>query len=67
MQVAGALLMLTPWTLKLSAAMLACTMVGAIIVDIVVMHAVGYALARLVLLGFIAAVWSAGRFGVQAR
>jgi len=63
MQITGALLMLTPWTLTLGAVMLACTMVGAMIVDVTVMHAVGYALAPLILLGFIAAVWFAGRFG----
>ena len=67
MQVSGALLMLTPWTLTLGAAMLACTMIGAVIVDITVMRAVGYALAPLILLGFIAAVWFAGRFGAGAR
>ena len=66
MQVTGALLMLAPWTLTLGAAMLACTMIGAAIVDVVVMHAVGYALVPLILLGFIAAVWFAGRFGVGA-
>ena len=66
MQVTGALLMLAPWTLTLGAAMLACTMIGAAIVDVVVMHAVGYALVPLILLGFVAAVWFAGRFGVGA-
>ena len=66
MHVAGALLMLTPWTLTLGAAMLACTMIGAVIVDIAVMHAVGYALLPLILLGLIAAVWFAGRFGAGA-
>jgi uncharacterized membrane protein YphA (DoxX/SURF4 family) len=66
MQVTGALLMLTPWTLTLGAAMLACTMIGAMIVDVAVMHAVGYALAPLILLGFVAAVWFAGRFGAGA-
>jgi hypothetical protein len=67
MQVTGALLMLTPWTLTLGAAMIACTMIGAMIVDVVVMHAVGYAFAPLILLGFIAAVWFAGRFGAGAQ
>jgi uncharacterized membrane protein YphA (DoxX/SURF4 family) len=66
MQVTGALLLLTPWTLTLGAAMLACTMIGAMVVDIVVMHAVGYAFVPLVLLGIIAAVWFAGRFGAQS-
>ena len=62
-QIAGALLMLTPWTLTIGAAMLACTMIGAVVVDIFVMHAVGFALAPLVLLGGVTAVWYAGRFG----
>jgi len=66
MQVTGALLLLTPWTLTIGAAMLACTMVGAIVVNIVVMHAVGYAFAPLVLLGIVAAVWYAGRFGASS-
>lgn len=66
MQITGALLMLTPSTLTLGAAMLACTMIGAMIVDVVVMHAVGYVLVPLILLGFIAAVWFAGRFGAGA-
>jgi putative oxidoreductase len=63
MQVSGALLMLTRWTLTIGAAMLACTMVGAMLVDIFVVHAVGFAFAPLVLLGIIIAVWFAGRFG----
>ena len=66
MQVTGALLMLPRRTLTLGAAMLASTMVGAMIVDIVVMRAVGYALLPLILLGFVSAVWFAGRFGVKA-
>jgi putative oxidoreductase len=66
MQIAGALLMLTPWTLTLGAAMLASTMIGAMIVDVVVMHAVGYALLPLILLGFVVSVWFAGRFGAGA-
>jgi len=66
MQVTGALLLLTPWTLTIGAAMLAGTMVGAIVVNIVVMHAVGYAFAPLVLLGIIAAVWYAGRFAAAS-
>ncbi|HJZ72487.1 MAG TPA: DoxX family protein [Vicinamibacterales bacterium] len=66
MQIAGALLMLTRWTLTIGAALLACTMVGAVIVDIVVMHAIGYALAPLVLLGMVTAVWYAGRFGARS-
>ena len=66
-QVTGALLMLTPWTLTVGAAMLACTMVGAAFVDIFVMHAAGFALAPLALLGMVAAVWYAGRFGAGSH
>jgi putative oxidoreductase len=66
LQVAGALLLLTPWTLTLGAAMLVCTMIGAMIVDIFVMHAIGYALLPLILLSFVVAVWFAGRFGIHA-
>jgi putative oxidoreductase len=66
-QVAGALLMLTPWTLTIGAFLLACTMVGAAIVDIVVVHAVGYALLPLVLLGIIVATWFAGTYGATSR
>jgi putative oxidoreductase len=63
MQVTGGLLLLTRWTLTVGAAMLACTMVGAMFVDIFVQHAVGYALVPAVLLGIIASVWFTGRFG----
>jgi putative oxidoreductase len=63
MQVAGAILLLTRSTLTIGAAMLACTMVGAMFFDIFVAHAVGYAFLPLVLLGAIIAVWFAGRFG----
>jgi amino acid transporter len=63
MQITGALLMLTPWTLTIGAAMLACTMVGAMLVDVFVAHAVGFAFVPLVLLGIIIAVWFAGRLG----
>jgi putative oxidoreductase len=65
LQVAGALLLLTRRTLTIGAALLACTLVGAAFVDIVVMHAVGYAFAPLALLGIVAAVWYAGRFGAR--
>jgi hypothetical protein len=65
MQVTGALLLLTRWTLSIGAAMLACTMIGAMFVDIFVMHAVGYAFLPLVLLGMVLAVWFAGRFGTR--
>jgi len=60
-QVSGALMMLTPWTRTVGAFLLACTMIGAIIVDIFVAHAVGFAFAPLVLLCIIAATWFAGR------
>jgi hypothetical protein len=60
-QVSGALMMLTPWTRTAGAFLLACTMIGAIIVDIFVAHAVGFAFAPLVLLCNIAATWFAGR------
>jgi len=59
-QVSGALMMLTPWTRTAGAVLLACTMVGAIVVDIFVAHAVGFAFAPLVLLCIIAATWFAG-------
>jgi len=54
-------MMLTPWTRTAGAFLLACTMIGAIIVDIFVAHAVGFAFAPLVLLCIIAATWFAGR------
>jgi hypothetical protein len=60
-QVSGALMMLTRWTRTAGAFLLACTMIGAIIVDIFVAHAVGFAFAPLVLLCIIAATWFAGR------
>jgi putative oxidoreductase len=63
MQVVGALLLLTRWTLTVGAAMLACTMIGAALVDIFVQRAVGYALVPLLLLGAIVAVWISGPFG----
>jgi uncharacterized membrane protein YphA (DoxX/SURF4 family) len=66
-QVAGALLMLTPWTLTVGAALLVCTMIGAMITDIVVMHAVGYALLPFALLGIVVATWFAGTYGVLRR
>jgi len=59
-QVSGALMMLTRWTRTAGAFLLACTMIGAIIVDIFVAHAVGFAFAPLVLLCIIAATWFAG-------
>ena len=60
-QVTGAVLLLTRWTRTLGAAMLVCTMIGAMIVDIFVMHAIGFALAPMVLLCAVVATWFAGR------
>ncbi len=40
---------------------LACTMIGAMFVDIFIVHAVGFALAPLILLCIVAAIWFAGR------
>jgi putative oxidoreductase len=61
MQVLGALLLLTRRTRTIGAAMLACTMIGAMFVDIFIVHAVGFALAPFVLLCSVAAIWFAGR------
>jgi putative oxidoreductase len=66
-QITGALLLLTRRTLTIGAGLLACTMLGAMMVDIVVMHAVGYALLPLVLLGVIVATWFAGTYGAASR
>jgi hypothetical protein len=66
-QITGALLLLTRWTLTIGAALLACTMIGAMIVEMVVMHAVGYAFLPLVLLGVIIATWFVGTYGVTSR
>jgi putative oxidoreductase len=59
-QVLGAILMLARRTRTIGAAMLACTMVGAMVVDVFIAHAVGFAFAPLVLLGIVAATWFAG-------
>jgi len=61
MQVTGAILLLTRWTRTVGAAMLACTMTGAVFVDVFVAHHPGFALIPLVLLGAIVATWFAGR------
>jgi putative oxidoreductase len=66
-QITGALLLLTRWTLTLGAGLLVCTMLGAMIVDIVVMHAVGYAFLPLVLLGIVVATWFGGTYGAGSR
>jgi putative oxidoreductase len=60
-QVTGALLLLTRWTRTLGAVMLVGTMIGAMLVDIFVMHAIGFALAPMVLLCAVVATWFAGR------
>jgi hypothetical protein len=61
MQVAGALLMLHRRTITAGAAMLGGTMIGAALTDVFVMHAIGYVLAPLALLGMITAIWFAVR------
>ena len=66
-QVTGALLMLTPWTLTIGALLLGCTMIGAMITDVVVMHAAGYTLLPFALLAIITAIWFAGTYGSLAR
>lgn len=66
MQLGGAVLMLTPWTLSLGAAMLACTMTGAALVDVFVEHQPGFAFFPLMLLGIVASVWYACRFGAAS-
>jgi putative oxidoreductase len=66
-QIAGALLLSTRWTLTIGAGLLACTMIGAMIVDILVMHAAGYALLPLILLGIIVATWFTGTYGATSR
>jgi hypothetical protein len=63
MQIAGALLMLHRRTITMGAAMLGCTMIGAALTDVFVMHAVGYVLAPLSLLGIIVAIWFASTIG----
>jgi uncharacterized membrane protein YphA (DoxX/SURF4 family) len=65
-QVTGALLLLTRWTISVGAFLLGCTMIGAMIVDITVMHAVGYALLPMILLGIIVAIWFAATYGVSS-
>ena len=65
-QVTGALLLLTRWTICAGAFLLGCTMIGAMIVDITVMHAVGYALLPMILLGIIVAIWFAATYGVSS-
>jgi uncharacterized membrane protein YphA (DoxX/SURF4 family) len=61
MQITGAVLMLTRWTRTIGAIMLACTMVGAMFVDVFVAHSPVFALIPLILLGAVVATWFAGR------
>ena len=62
-QVTGAMLLVTRRTISVGALLLGCTMIGAMIVDILVMHAVGYALLPMILLGIIAATWFTALYG----
>src|SRR5262249_29071228 len=66
MQVSGALLLLTRRTLTLGAFMLACTMVGAMIVDVFVLRSPGFVPFPGTLLGLVVVVWYAGRFGAKS-
>lgn len=54
-----------PRDLTRNAAMFACTMLGAMFVDVFVQHAIGYAFALAVLLGMIVAVLAVERFGAS--
>lgn len=65
-QVTGALL-LTWRTITLGAFLLVCTMIGAMIVDVVVVHAVGLALMPLILIGIVTATWFTATFGAAGR
>lgn len=60
-QVTGALLLLTKWTRTAGALLLVCTMIGAMIVDVFVVHAIGFVLAPLVLMAAVIATWFGGR------
>ena len=64
MQVAGGILLLIPRTLTLGAAMLACTMIGAMAAHVFVFHTAMFAILPFILLAAIAAVWWAGRMTV---
>jgi uncharacterized membrane protein YphA (DoxX/SURF4 family) len=65
-QLAGALFIMIPRTMTIGAFLLACTMISAMVVDIVVMHAAGFALLPGALLGVVIATWFTGRYGVIA-
>jgi putative oxidoreductase len=60
-QLLGAVFLLFRTTRTAGAVMLGGTMIGAMFVDIFIAHAVGFALAPLILLGIVAAIWFAGR------
>ena len=57
----GGVLLLIPRTPTLGAAMLACTMIGAMAVHVFVLHTAVFALLPAILLGAIVAVWWGGR------
>lgn len=61
MQIAGGILLLIPRTLTIGAALLASTMLGAMFVQVFVLHTPLFAIVPAVLLGAIIAVWWAGR------
>jgi hypothetical protein len=61
MQVAGGVLLLIPRTLTLGAALLACTMIGAMAVQVFVLQTPLFAILPAILLGGIIAVWWAGQ------
>jgi hypothetical protein len=62
-QVVGALLMVLRRTLTIGAFLLICTMIGAMIVDIFVVRAPGFALLPAILIGIIGATWFTGHYG----
>lgn len=61
MQVAGGVLLLIPRTLTLGAALLACTMIGAMAVQVFVLQTPLFAILPAILLGGIIALWWAGQ------
>ena len=60
-QLSGAMLLLTRWTRTIGAAMLASTMVGAMLVDLFIAPSPVLALVPLLLLIAIIAIWFTGR------
>jgi len=59
--------MLTRRTIAAGAFLLVCTMIGAMIVDVTVMHAAGYALLPAILLGIVVATWFAAVYGAAGK